>query len=132
MAETYRLKIQGLKDGYATDDVAASLAPLFRRNKADVLPLLEASGTVVKKGIDMATATKYQGSLERRGCVCVIEPEPPRPPRQATVTPIVRPRPGPPTKAGHPKIAPVRRIPWMVLAAMAGCITLAVVAMRFL
>ncbi len=73
MNKTYRVVLQGLKDGFAREKVLAELVTLFKKKPEEIAPLLDAKRTVVKKGVDLATARKYEEVLERRGCACIIE-----------------------------------------------------------
>lgn len=75
MADTYLIATRGLKQGFTEEQVAGMLVILFKRTKEEVRPLLDPKGVVVKKGIDLSTATKYKEAIERCGCVCSIEPE---------------------------------------------------------
>jgi hypothetical protein len=75
LSKTYRVVLEGVKQGFAREFVVGELATLFKRSAEQVEPLLDTRGTVVKKGIDLPTARKYQDALERRGCSCSIEAE---------------------------------------------------------
>ncbi len=75
VSKTYRVALEGVKEGFAREFVVGELATLFKRAAEQVEPLIDARGTVVKKGVDLSTARKYQEALERRGCACSIEAE---------------------------------------------------------
>lgn len=75
MSKTYRIALDGVKEGFVREFVVGQLATLFKRSAEEVEPLIDARGTVVKKGVDLPTARKYQEALERRGCACSIEAE---------------------------------------------------------
>jgi hypothetical protein len=73
--KTYRVAIQGVREAFAKDKVVGELAMLFKKKPEEILPLLDAGGAVVKKGVDFATANKYREVLECRGCACSVEAE---------------------------------------------------------
>ena len=77
MSETYRVVTQGLKEGFSRDSVVQSLVILFKRTTAEVQSILDAKGVIVKKGLDLPTARKYQAALERRGCLSEVESDTP-------------------------------------------------------
>ncbi|MES2296071.1 MAG: hypothetical protein V4582_03470 [Pseudomonadota bacterium] len=52
-----------------------ALVALLKRSKDEVAPLLLKRGISLKKGLDFAGATKYKIALEKRGCLCAIEPD---------------------------------------------------------
>ena len=75
MSETFRIKIDGLKDGSIRDQVVYQLVILFKRSQNDVQRILDTKGMVVKKGLVLQAAIKYKVAIEQCGCVCLIEPE---------------------------------------------------------
>ena len=75
MTETYRIKIDGLKDGSIRDHVVYQLVILFKRSQKDVQRILDTKGMVVKKGLELHAAIKYKVTIEQCGCQCIIEPE---------------------------------------------------------
>jgi len=75
MTATYIVKTDGIKDGYEKEHVVYQLVILFKRSKGDIQRMLDTSGFVIKRGIDLPKAIKYKAVLEQRGCVCTIEPE---------------------------------------------------------
>jgi len=74
MVETYQISTQGVMEGYSKDQVAELLMILFKRNKEEIQPMLESKGYVLKRGLNLASALKYKGTLEQRGCKCSVEP----------------------------------------------------------
>src|SRR5215467_8967239 len=99
MADTYRVRIQGALAGFDREQVVQKLAALFKREPDAVRAMLGGSGTVVKQGVDLDTARKYQQALLQQGCACLIESEKPAPapdPKPAAPPPP----PPPPAKAG--------------------------------
>jgi len=101
MADTYRVKIQGALVGFDREQVVQKLATLFKRAPDVVRPMLGGSGTVVKQGVDLETARKYQQALLQAGCACAIEAEKPT----LALDPMPAPPPPPPQSA--PKAAAV-------------------------
>lgn len=75
MNKTYRVMIQGVKEGFAVEKAVRELVTLFKKTPEEIRRLLATKGTVVKKGVDRATADKYRDALEQRGCICLIEAE---------------------------------------------------------
>jgi hypothetical protein len=75
MSETFRIKIDGLKDGSIRDQVVYQLVILFKRSQNDVQRILDNKGMVVKKGLELQAAIKYKVAIEQCGCACLIEPE---------------------------------------------------------
>jgi len=75
MSATYKVVIQGVKEGQLQDQVVGTLVPLFNRSAEQVRAMLDAPEMLIKRGVDFPTAKKYQEELEKRGCVCVLIPE---------------------------------------------------------
>lgn len=96
MPDTYRVRIQGVRDGFDREQVVQKLSGLFKREPDAVRPMLGGSGTVVKQGVDLETAKKYQQALLQQGCACSIESEKPAP----ALAPEPEPPPAPSAKAG--------------------------------
>ncbi len=86
---TYRVRIRGIKDGFAHDQVMAALALLFERPQTEVEKLFRLKKVVLKNGMDLKGAQQYLLALEQRGCACLIEPDkvkPPEAPNAATAS----------------------------------------------
>jgi hypothetical protein len=75
MSPQYRVLLLGPKPDQSADAVIDSLTALFKLGPEQVRNLLRAPRTVIKTGIDLQTAAKYQAALEQRGCMCLVEPE---------------------------------------------------------
>ena len=73
MVETYQISTQGVMDGYCKEQVAELLMILFKRSKEEIQPILDSKGYVLKRGMNLASALKYKGTLEQRGCKCSVE-----------------------------------------------------------
>lgn len=73
MVETYQISTQGVMEGYCKEQVAELLMILFKRNKEEIEPILDSNGYVLKRGINLASALRYKGTLEQRGCKCNVE-----------------------------------------------------------
>jgi len=119
MADTYRVKLQGVLEGFDREQVVQKLALLFKREPDVVRPMLGGGGTVVKQGVDLDTARKYQQALLQQGCACAIEsekpplaldpkpaPPPPAPAKAAlALDPVSKPSPAPASGAAKPATA---------------------------
>ena len=105
MSGSFRVEITGVREGFTQDQVVEKLVALFKSSEAQVRPLLDGRVTPVKKGLDPATAKKYQEALEQAGCACrtVAEftLEPPAPKAMA----LVEPAPAPATVDAAPLTA---------------------------
>ena len=75
MSSTYRIIIRGARPGHAPERVARRLAVLFKLDPEQVTAMLAERALIIKRGVELATAARYQASLEKRGCACMIEPE---------------------------------------------------------
>jgi hypothetical protein len=71
----YRVLLQGVKPGFSKDDATSQIATLFKTSIDGASSILDKPGFIVKKGIDLQTATKYEAALGRCGCICSVEPE---------------------------------------------------------
>lgn len=59
-----------LVEGNSHEQVMANFAQLFRVEMAKVAPMFTGSAVTIKKGLDEATARKYQQALHQAGAVC--------------------------------------------------------------
>src|SRR5690242_8315626 len=75
MSTTYRVIMKGVRPGHAPERVAHRLAELFKMELAVLHDALCQGAFTIKRGVDLTTAARYQSSLEKRGCACLIEPE---------------------------------------------------------
>lgn len=71
----YQVVIKGCKDSKNIDQVAGSLAVLFKCNPEQLRPMLISKDFIVKRSLDLEAAKKYRKALEDTGCVAVIESE---------------------------------------------------------
>jgi uncharacterized protein YecT (DUF1311 family) len=72
---TYRILLNGAMRDRNPQEVATRLAELFKVPVEKAWPLLAKQGTVVKGGLDLQTAAKYQAALEQAGCNTLVVPE---------------------------------------------------------
>ncbi len=98
----HSVRINGVAPGFAHEQVVAALARMVKRDPAQIVTLLATPGTVVKQGIDAATAEKYRAALTQIGCVCVV-----------TAPPV-------PTPVAPPALAPEQQYETLLVAAKAG------------
>lgn len=75
METTYRVVIKGAKEGVSVEQAIRQLAALFKATEDQIRPLITAPGNVVKKGVDIKTATQYLSAIEQAGALAIIEPE---------------------------------------------------------
>ena len=75
METTYSVVIKGLKEGVSVEQAVRQLAALFKATEDQIRPLITVPGHVVKKGIDIKTATRYLSAIEQAGAQAIIEPE---------------------------------------------------------
>jgi hypothetical protein len=80
MSTTYRVIMIGARPGHAPDHVARGIAELFKVDAEQAASMLSQRALTIKRGVDLETAAKYQASLEKRGCACLIEPDQQAPP----------------------------------------------------
>lgn len=67
--DIHDVAVTGLKPGFTREQVAPSMAALAGRTEAEILPLFDRPGAIIKKSADEATAQRYQDALERIGCL---------------------------------------------------------------
>jgi hypothetical protein len=75
METTYRVVIKGAKDGVSVEQAVRQLAALFKATEDQIRPLITTPGNVVKKGVDIKTATQYLSAIEQAGAQAIVEPE---------------------------------------------------------
>ncbi len=75
MGDTYRVVINGAREGLADDEVIERLAALFNMPAENLRPKFLSGPFAAKKAVDLATAQRYRAFLEQQGCLCAIEPE---------------------------------------------------------
>lgn len=74
--ESYKLILEGtLRPGYDRAQVIARLSRAFKQDVQVTERLLSGESRAIRKGLDYATARKYQESLEKMGAASHIEPE---------------------------------------------------------
>lgn len=75
-ANTYSVVVDGRTlAGQETESVARNLAELFKRQPEQMQALLLGKSTTIRKGLDEATAKRYQTEIERAGASCHIVSE---------------------------------------------------------
>lgn len=94
--DTYEVAFQGeIADGADLEQVKAAVGQMFKADAAKLAHLFSGKRVVIKKGIDHATAMKYQAALNKAGALCevknlsalVVEQAPaPSPPSQTEVS----------------------------------------------
>ncbi|QNA89993.1 sel1 repeat family protein [Massilia sp. Dwa41.01b] len=67
-----QVAIHGVLDGHDPEQVLVRMAALVKQETAQLRALLDAPGTVVKRGLDRVTAEKYRHTLAQIGCDCRI------------------------------------------------------------
>jgi hypothetical protein len=88
---TFAVTFSGqLVDGANADQVKANFAQLFKVDIAKVAPMFSGKPVTIKKGLDEATAKKYQQALLKAGAVCQVVAL--RPAATATPSPAVTPQ----------------------------------------
>lgn len=75
MSPTYRVSIVGLKGNVSKEDAINKLAAQFKTSADKVRPIFNAQRFVIKKGVDIQAAAKYEELLSVCGCVCLVEPD---------------------------------------------------------
>ena len=71
----YQLIMEGtVQAGLNRNEVVTRLSAVFKQDPAIVEKLLSGKPRVVKKDLDLATARRYQGIIERAGAVVRVEP----------------------------------------------------------
>ncbi|MDQ7781293.1 MAG: RDD family protein [Desulfomonilaceae bacterium] len=77
--DTYKVILRGtVREGYDRREVVAALSRTFKQDPKVAERLLSGTARVVKKGLDLSTARKYEETLRRLGADTLIESEPPR------------------------------------------------------
>jgi len=87
--------------------VRANVAKVFKTDVAKVEPLFSGRRTVIKRGLDEATAGKYRMALERAGAVVTVVDGSEDQPASAPPAPAAPP----PTESPRPEAAPVEAAP---------------------
>lgn len=89
-----------LVEGAAAEQVKANFARLFKVEMEKVAPMFTGKPVTIKRGVDAATARKYQQALLQAGAVCnVVDQAAPAP---APATPAVSAAPPPAASPGAP------------------------------
>jgi len=83
---SYEIVFSGqLQAGFDAQQVRANLCQLFKTDAARIEALFSAGRTVLKKGLDQASAEKYRAALQRAGVLVeVINTEAPAPAPELT------------------------------------------------
>jgi len=67
--------VRGVKHGADPAQVAAELSALLKQPAGRIAALLARPGVVIRRGIDLQAAARFQAALEQAGCNSVVEPE---------------------------------------------------------
>ena len=104
----YKISFYGaLEAGHDLDSVKKKLAELFKTDDAVIDQLLSSLPAVIKKGVDLDTATKYRTALKQVGAVCQIEPMfPEKSPESASIPSEKIPEDIPPPREEKPPSSP--------------------------
>ena len=89
MAETYSVVLAGsVRESQTLEAVKPRLSALFKVDAARIGPLFGKGPTMLRKGLDEATARKWVAAIEQTGalCWCELEQEaPPYPDRSPSI-----------------------------------------------
>ena len=86
MTTTYRVVIKGVAVDQSIAEVAATLGPAFKISKERAIAILQAPTFMVKQGLDLSAAARFEAALTKLGCVCIVEPEHPGQTQESTPT----------------------------------------------
>ena len=86
MTTTYRVVIKGVAVDQSIAGVAATLGPAFKISKERAIAVLQAPTFIVKQGLDLSAAARFEAALTKLGCVCIVEPEHPGQTQESTPT----------------------------------------------
>lgn len=112
MAETYCVVLSGrLREGETHDAVRVRLAELFRVRPEQLEPLFAKAPSVIRRGLDEITATKWVTAVEKTGALCWAELE--RPETVPAAKPVRSPV-APPVEPAREPAAPVSLAPNVV------------------
>lgn len=70
----YRIRVLALQPGAASDQAATALGRIFKKEPAQILPLLQRSGALAFTVPELETAKKYQSLLGQIGLICGVMP----------------------------------------------------------
>ncbi|NML48345.1 hypothetical protein HHL11_31645 [Ramlibacter sp. G-1-2-2] len=73
----YKVVITGRSAGASPSEVAAKLAAAFKLPQDKALELAQARSVVVRRGLDLQAAARYEQALAAAGCTVTVEPETP-------------------------------------------------------
>lgn len=101
-----------LAEGAAAEQVKANLARLFKVEVASVAPMFSGKPVAIKKGLDEATARKYQQAFLQAGALCqVIDTAAAGKPAAQAATPTVARAPAMPPAPPRPAVQPTASVP---------------------
>lgn len=72
---SYKVIVKGVSKGMQPENVLDSLEKLFKVSRDQIRPKLESGNFIVKTSVDEATAQRYLVTLEKIGCIVVVEAE---------------------------------------------------------
>lgn len=75
MAATYRVVIQGVTPGKDFAEVASALSQAFKLPAEKLAPVLQLPRFIIRRGLTLADAARYEQVLQQAGAVCVAEPD---------------------------------------------------------
>lgn len=93
MATTYRVKIQGVVPGRDMGEVATALSQTFKLPVEKLAAVLKVPSFIIKRGLNLADAAKYEEVLRQAGAACIAEAEVEEPPAKANIQPPATPQP---------------------------------------
>jgi len=88
--------IAGVKPGEDREAALLHLSATFKQPVERLRALVASSHAVVKRGADLALASKMSAAIEAAGFDCVIEPEPAEPTVMTSPPPAARTASSPP------------------------------------
>lgn len=75
--QTYDVILEGMcRPGTNLNEVKANIARLFRLQMDKVDKLFKGKPAIIKKGLDLALARKYQSAVKKAGAACKLRPLP--------------------------------------------------------
>lgn len=75
METTHKIVLKGIGTAFEEQQVLQNLATLFKSDPEKIKLILTRSNYVVKKGLSLELATRYQKAIEEAGAVCTVELE---------------------------------------------------------
>ena len=99
--ELFEVAFSGvIREGENSEDVKARVGKMFKADEAKVAQLFSGKRIVIKKKVDLQTATKYENALKKAGAVCELKSL--TPPETPVVAPASSPAEAPVEVAAAP------------------------------